>query len=225
MIGNNPELLKCSVEVWIFLGELQTADCRRGARGDWTCSAIAVKLPFTKEEARMAMQDNPVLQAIVERRSIRRFTGEEVSTGDVRTILEAGRWAPSGLNNQPWRFMILWPGEERVKALEECTKYAHIVRAAGCLVGVFLDRDSMYSELKDHQTAGACIQNMLLAAHSLGLGGVWLGEIVNQSSGVLEALELDPGTYEFMALIALGHPDQKGSSSRKPLEDLLIEEL
>lgn len=173
----------------------------------------------------MPKYDNPVLQAIFDRRSIRRFTDDPVSTQDVRTLLEAARWAPSGLNNQPWRFMILWPGDDRATALEDCTKYAHVVRRAGCLVGVFLDRDSMYSQLKDHQTAGACIQNMLLAAHALGLGAVWLGEIVNQADRVLEVLHLDPGTYEFMALIAVGHPDQDGASSRKPLEDLLIEEF
>lgn len=173
----------------------------------------------------MLKHDNPVLQALFSRRSIRRFTDEAVSTEDIRTILEAGRWAPSGLNNQPWRFMILLPGDPRAAALGECTKYAHIVRGAGCLIGVFLDRDSMYNELKDHQTAGACIQNMMLAAHALGLGSVWIGEIVNQWPAVLQALELDPGRYEFMALVALGHPDQEGSSSRKPLEDLLIEEF
>lgn len=173
----------------------------------------------------MPEHDNPVLQAMFERRSIRRFTSEPVSTEDVRTILEAGRWTPSGLNNQPWRFMILFPGDPRANALEDCTKYAHIVRGAGCLILVFLDRDSMYNAVKDHQTAGACIQNMMLAAHALGLGSVWLGEIINQAPQVLEVLNLDPGTYEMMAVVALGHPDQEGSSSRKPLEDLLIEEF
>jgi nitroreductase len=169
--------------------------------------------------------DNPVLAAIFGRRSIRRFTAEPVSTEALRTILEAGRWAPSGLNNQPWRFLALWPGDPRAKALEDCTKYAHILRGAGALVAVFLDREAMYSELKDHQTAGAAIQNMLLAAHALGLGGVWLGEIVNQAPQVLQVLGLDSEAYAFMALLALGHPDQKGSSSRKPLEELMIGEL
>lgn len=173
----------------------------------------------------MRDHDNPVLAAILGRRSIRRFTAEPVSTQAMRTILDAGRWAPSGLNNQPWRFLVVWPDDPRRQALEGCTKYAHIVRGAGALVAVFLDREAMYSELKDHQTAGACIQNMLLAAHALGLGGVWLGEIVNQAPEVLQVLGLDAGTYAFMALLALGHPDQKGSSSRRPLAELLVEEF
>ncbi len=65
---------------------------------------------------------------------------------------------------------------------------------------------------------------MLLAAHSLGLGGVWLGEIINQENQVLDILDLNPEEYEFQAALALGHPDQKGSSTRKKLSDIMIED-
>lgn len=166
-----------------------------------------------------------VLDAIRERRSVRRFTEEPVSREDALEILEAGRWSPSGLNNQPWRFLCLWPEDPRVKALAGCTKYSTIVESCRLLVGVFLDKDAMYSPLKDHQTAGACIQNMLLATHALGLGGVWLGEIINQSEQVLDALSLDAGQYEVMAFLAIGHPEHPGASSRKPLDMLLLEEF
>ena len=48
-----------------------------------------------------------VLEAIFARRSIRQYTDDSVSQQDVQTVLEAGRWAPSGLNNQPWRFAVV----------------------------------------------------------------------------------------------------------------------
>ncbi len=48
-----------------------------------------------------------VLKLIKTRRSVRKFQKEIVSKGMILKILEAGRWAPSGLNNQPWRFMVL----------------------------------------------------------------------------------------------------------------------
>jgi nitroreductase len=83
----------------------------------------------------------------------------------------------------------------------------------------------MYNPMKDHQGAGACPQNMLLAAHSLGLGAVWIGEIVNQEPRVTEALGLDPADLEMQAVVALGHPDQKGSADRKPLSALLLEDI
>ncbi len=173
----------------------------------------------------MSHEDNLVLDALRERRSVRKFTEEPVSQEALRAILEAGRWAPSGLNNQPWRFLAIGPDDPRLQKLAGCTKYNKIVLAAKMLIAVFLDKDAMYSPLKDHQTAGACIQNMLLATHALGLGAVWLGEIVNQADQVLDVLDLEPAGYEFMALLAVGHPAHPGASSRKPLEELLIEEL
>jgi len=166
-----------------------------------------------------------ILKLIRERRSVRRYTEEPVSTEEIREVLEAGRWAPSGLNNQPFRFLVLRTGDPRKERLEECTKYGHVVRESRVLISVFLDREAMYHPMKDYQGAGACIQNMLLAIHGLGLGGVWLGEIVNQADQVLDVLGVDKGRYELMAVIAAGRPAREGSSSRKELSKLLLEEL
>jgi nitroreductase len=83
----------------------------------------------------------------------------------------------------------------------------------------------MYSATKDHQSVGACIQNMLLALHAQGLGGVWLGEILNQEEQVLQELDLSSGPYELMAVVALGYPAQEGASQRKPLSELLLEDF
>ena len=166
-----------------------------------------------------------LFEAIYTRRSIRRFTDEPVGREELLEILKAGLWAPSGLNNQPWRFLVLGRSDRRLERLAELTKYGHIVRGAGAVIAVLLDREAMYHPMKDHQGAGACIQNMLLAIHGLGLGGVWLGEIVNRSEEVLGALGLDPAGFELMAVIGLGRPDQQGSSSRKPLDELLLEPL
>lgn len=169
-------------------------------------------------------ENNPVLNTLFERRSIRKYTEQPVSREDLTIILEAGRWAPSGLNNQPWKFLVIKDEDQRTEALAELTKYCHVVRAAKVLICLFLDKDKMYNEMKDHQAVGGCIQNMMLAAHSLGLGTVWLGEIINQQDQVLEALNIDKNKYELQAVIALGHPDQKGSSSRKELSELMLEE-
>jgi nitroreductase len=83
----------------------------------------------------------------------------------------------------------------------------------------------MYNDVKDYQSMGACLQNMLLAAHALGLGAVWLGEILNNAVKVRELLEL-PETLELMAVIAVGHPartDQK--SNRKDVSEVLLKEV
>ncbi len=164
-----------------------------------------------------------VMEAILNRRSIRKFTRDEVSRRDILKILEAGRWAPSGLNNQPWRFLVITSHDSRKEVLEQCTKYGHIVRAANVLIAVFLHKKAKYHHEKDCQGAGACIENMLLAVHGLNLGAVWLGEIINQEDQVHKVLGTDGGSLELMAVIALGHPADGGSSSRKELSELMVE--
>ena len=171
----------------------------------------------------MQYSENPVFRAIFDRRSIRKYTDEPISRDDLAAILEAGRWAPSGLNNQPWRFLVITSDDPRHEKLADCTKYAHVVRASRACIAVLLEKQAMYNEMKDHQGAGACIQNMLLAAHALGIGSVWLGQIVNDQAASLGALGLSEDQYELQAVIALGRPAQKGDSSRKELSQLMLE--
>lgn len=165
-----------------------------------------------------------VLDAIYQRRSIRDYTDTRVEPEKLREIVKAGAWAPSGLNNQPWRFVIV--ADRRVAGrLAAQTRYGHIVRAAPALIAVYLDSREMYNETKDCQAAGACIQNMLLAAEALDLGAVWLGEILNRGSEVNRILEL-ADHYRLMAVIALGYPaHRRQKSPRKALGELIIKEI
>lgn len=166
----------------------------------------------------------PVLNAIYKRRSIRQYTDEPVKIDDLRTIVKAGTWAPSGLNNQPWRFVLITETDVKLQLAGQ-TRYSHIVESAQALIAVFLDIRDMYNEVKDHQAAGACIQNMLLAAEELDLGAVWLGEILNQKDRVNQIIQISDD-YNLMAVIAIGHPAQRDqSSNRKDINDLIIKEI
>ncbi|WP_038054901.1 nitroreductase family protein [Thermodesulfobacterium hydrogeniphilum] len=166
-----------------------------------------------------------VFKIILGRRSIRKYENKIPEKEKILKILEAGIWAPSGLNNQPWRFVIVWSKEIKEK-LAELTKYHEIVKNAPVLIGVFLNKDAMYHQIKDHQSAGACIQNMLLAAYALGLGTCWLGEILKNESKVKEVLGLPQEKYEMCALIAIGYPkDQRERSERYTLKHFLIKEV
>ncbi len=162
-----------------------------------------------------------MLEGILTRRSVRSFTGEAVERETIMEIIKAGSWAPSGLNNQPWRFAVVMDREVRTK-MAGLTKYRRVVEGAAACIAVFCDREAMYNDVKDHQGIGACLQNMLLAAHALELGAVWLGEILNRAGEVNSLLNL-PARYELMAVIALGHPASRDQvSRRKPLTDLVI---
>jgi nitroreductase len=164
-----------------------------------------------------------VIEAIKSRRSVREFTDDNVDDKALEKIIDAGRWAPSGLNNQAWRFIII----RDIGTKEELcglTHYDAIIKNAPVLIAVFLDRKEMYDHTKDVQSIGACIQNMLLAIHSMGFGAVWLGEILKKKEGVNSVLRA-PDSYELMAVVALGHPVHKNRvSERKELSQLVFRE-
>jgi len=165
-----------------------------------------------------------LIEGLYSRRSVRNFAGTPVTRNDLLEIIKAGTWAPSGLNNQPWRFVIVADSAVR-RRLSVLTKYRAVIEQAPACIAVFLDRSAVYNETKDHQAMGACLQNMLLAAHALGLGAVWLGEILNRAEEVCSLL-LVKGDLELMAVLAVGHPaDRTQSSDRIPLSDVLMGEF
>jgi len=165
-----------------------------------------------------------VLDAIRARRSIRQFSDEPVAEEDVQTILDAARWAPSGMNNQPWRFVVIRNPVVKEDVAKQ-TRYGGIIRNAAVLIAVFLDQQESYDRTKDCQAVGACLQNMWLAIHALGLGGVWIGEILKNKEKVREILQL-PAPLELMAIMAMGHPRHpREHSERKPLGELVVKEL
>lgn len=153
--------------------------------------------------------------------SCRNFKSDAVSDDLIQEILETARWAPSGLNNQPWRFILIRDPKTK-EQISNQTKphYSSIIRNAPCCIVVFNDKDAGYNYVKDVLACGATIQNILLAIHNLGLGAVWLGEILNKRSEVERILEV-PDTYELMAVVALGYPAEEAKSrSRKSLSEL-----
>jgi len=163
---------------------------------------------------------NIVMDIIKERRSIRKFEDRMIDDEIIKKIVEMGTWAPSGLNNQPWSFVVIKDKDIKEKVSQQ-TKYGHIIRNAPVCIAVFLDKSKSYNRTKDIQAIGACVQNMLLTIHAMGLGGVWLGEILNRREEVEKILNV-PEEFELMAVIALGYPaGSPGEGSRRPLDDVL----
>jgi len=165
--------------------------------------------------------DLDIIEIIKGRRSVRKFMAAPVPDELIERVLEAGRWAPSGLNNQPWRFAVITDAGIR-NEISTLTHYSKIVLSSQVLIAVFLDTEKSYHREKDIQATGACLQNMLLEIHSLGLGAVWLGEIIKSSEQIRRLLGLGR-ELELMAVVALGHPDEKLKSvKRKALDELVV---
>jgi nitroreductase len=115
-----------------------------------------------------------VLQAIFTRRSIRKFTGEPISEENMQTLLKAGFSAPSAHNSQPWHFVVV-KNPASLEYIAEAHPYAKMLPKAGSCIIVCGDNNVQKAKGFLVEDCSAAIQNILLAAHGLGLGAVWCG--------------------------------------------------
>lgn len=155
-----------------------------------------------------------VLEAIMTRRSIRSYTGEPVSDQDLETILKAGSQAPSAMNHQPWHFVVV-KDKEHIASIAQAHRYAKMLPQAGCAVIVCGDKERQGIIGFLIEDCSAAIQNMLLAAHGLGLGAVWCGLYPNtQLVHPLAALLHIPDGIVLVGMVVVGH-----KAEDRPFED------
>ena len=115
-----------------------------------------------------------VLDAIFTRRSIRKFTGEPIKEEDLKLILKAGFQAPSAHNYEPREYIVI-RDKEILNKIADFHQYAKMLPEAGCGIVVCGDTSKQEDIGFLVEDCSASIQNMLLAAHGLGLGAVWCG--------------------------------------------------
>lgn len=190
-----------------------------------------------------------LIEALRQRRSIRKFQNKPVSRELVLAVLEAAGWAPSAHNSQPWRFVVIendvvkqelaekmataWAADmardgsnvDEAKRLERMERFANApVLILACLT---LDSLIKFPDQGRRQTErdlaveslGAGLENLLIAAHSLGLGGCWYCAPAFCKEVVREVLKIPP-EIESSALIVLGLPDESPiAPTRKPLKE------
>ena len=154
-----------------------------------------------------------MLETILGRRSIRRYTPEPITPDAMEQILRAGMTAPSARNARPWQFVVV---DDRgiMDAIRAVHPYASPLTTAAAAVVLCGDPDG---DPRGHdefwqQDCGACAENMLLAAHEMGLGGVWMGVWPNETiAGVLRQLLGIPEKVLPFCVLAFGHPAEEGS--------------
>ena len=193
---------------------------------------------------------NHTLRSIHDRRSIRVFTDQEVSEEDLNAMLDAANQAPSAHNQQTWRFMVLRGAKKHALAELVSKRAADFPRPSSILLRMAarsilsapvvvavantgellahadelfqVDKDSArdFFRTMEIQSSAAAVENLLLAATSLGLGSVWLGILFLIKREVLSFLGEPNG--EFMAVIPVGYPGKKTEGPKKrPLESIV----
>ncbi len=151
------------------------------------------------------------LEAIMSRRSIRRYREGRIPDEDLRKILEAGRQAPSAGNRQPWHFVVIRDPEVKRQVAAACSNQMWMASADVIVAGVGLPEVSEKWYAVDVTIA---LQNMILAATSLGYGTCWIGAF--DEGKVKEILGVPPEA-RVVALTPIGIPDE--SPAARPRKD------
>ncbi len=149
-----------------------------------------------------------IFNAIMTRRSIRKFTDTHISEAHVETILKAAMAAPSAGNAQPWRFIVV-RDKERFAGIAARHEYAQMAKEASVCIAVCADTTSEKYAGFWQQDCSAAIQNMMLAARGLGIGTVWTGvhPVAEREAAFKDFFAL-PKEIEILGIIVCGYPDQ-----------------
>ena len=160
-----------------------------------------------------------VLEAINSRRSIRKFTGEPLDEQDLKNIIKAGFQAPSAHGLEPREFVVV----RDAKIIEKIVQfhgYAKMLPQAGCGIVVCGDKTKQNVFGFLISDCSASVQNMLLAAHGLGLGAVWCGLYPREHliEGMTDVLNL-PEHIIPVGMVVVGIKDEKKSAINRYNED------
>ena len=164
---------------------------------------------------------NEVLRTIKNRRTIRRFKSDPIPDEKLQAILDAGRWAPSFSNLQPWRFIVI-KDQNLKKELDKAARESvlHLgINEAPVIILVCVDR--RIDPLHAIEAGAAATQNMTLAATSLGLGAGWIGIWGTEAEASIRKIFKLPETVRAVSLLPLGTPDESPEGHRKPIEEFM----
>lgn len=160
-----------------------------------------------------AVDDNPVIQAIRTRRSVRRYRDTPIPGELLETLVDCGRLAPSASNLQSWEFVVVTDPEVLTRISELATYGKFVKDAPACIVisgnpknrSVYLD-------------GAAAAENILLAAHALGLASCWVQALDKPYNAPIKELLAIPDEQVLVAILPIAYPE--GDTPRPPKRGL-----
>lgn len=197
---------------------------------------------------------NSFIQMIKERRSVRSFDEKPVEKEVLEEIIQAGKYAPSAMNKQPWKFIVItdkkvisdlsskvqkelqsilkkrFISQFKYKELKDEQMLHHLAAFA------FSEKDIIFFEapalvfilttdsLFFNESCACCAENMMLAAHSLGIGSCWIGfaSVLGMNKNIMNSVGIPDG-YHIAAAIVFGYPKGKiGKASIRKVESDVI---
>ena len=149
-----------------------------------------------------------VQEALLNRRSIRKYKDQKISKGNLDKILKAAMYAPSAMNLQAWHFLIIDDRDVLIETIKSIP-YAEMLKQSTAAILVCGDSLIEKNESWLLQNCSASIQNILLSAHGLGIGSCWIA--IHGMDDVYKNVKAQfklPENIVPVALISLGYPDE-----------------
>jgi nitroreductase len=157
-----------------------------------------------------------LIDVIVSRRSIRKYKAQGVPQETLERILEAGRYAPSADNEQPWHFIVVT--DPKIKEKLSKGRWNSFIRDSAFTVVGCGNEGNAYSRKWSTIDTTIALQNMVIAAWSLGIGSCWIGDFEEEE--VKRMLDV-PKDWRIVSLISFGYPDETPTNApRKPLKEI-----
>lgn len=146
------------------------------------------------------------LDCLLSRRSIRHYTPQPVSPEMERALLDVFFRSPSAADARPWHLLVL-DDRDLLRTLADRMPHCEMLREAA--LGLAVIADPALEKIPGFwaQDCSAATENLLIAVHGLGLGGVWIGlhPVPGREEAMRDLLSIPPGKIPF-SLVALGHP-------------------
>jgi nitroreductase len=198
-------------------------------------------------------KDNQTLACLRSRRSVRMFFDQPVSDADLQAVLQAANQAPSAHNQQSWRFIVLKGQKKKELVELIGTKAGDFPKPSSALLrmasrsiasaplviavantGELIERGTElfkvdkntahdFFRIMEIQSSAAAVENLLIAATSLGLSTVWLGVLVLIKKDILQFIGVPEG--EFMAVIPVGYAAKPNAGPKKQPLDVVVKVL
>lgn len=172
-------------------------------------SATKLSSDTASEEKQEVSEGMSAIDAIMTRSSVRAYTAKPVESDKVETMLKAAMAAPTAVNKQPWQFVVV-DDKDVLNQIPPIIKGASMAKRAQLAIVVCGEPKKSVKDLPDFwiQDVSAATENLLLAAHSLGLGAVWCGAFPDKDNRVskLQGVLGLPEDVIPLSVVVIGYP-------------------
>jgi nitroreductase len=162
-----------------------------------------------------------IQEALLKRRSIRKYKDQKISKEDIGEILKAAMYAPSAMNMQAWHFIVIDDRDVLIETIKSIP-YAEMLNLSSAAILVCGDSSVEKNESWLLQNCSAAIQNILLSAYGLGIGSCWIA--IHGMDDVYKNIKVQfklPENIVPVSLISLGYPDEEVKAEERFKEETI----